>query len=222
MKRIFLATAAVIWGLFFTSCGTGGLSSKAMTGAEFESLKPSDNAVFQKYSANKSATYATNWTRGLDLSGVSWNRKQTATMISPLHFVSAAHYPRKIGQSVVLHDSQGKLVARKVVDLKRVVGADVSVGLLDRPVPSGIKYYPVPRPGQESVLVGRYAVVTEQNKRIFRHRIKMIKGNGLVMAYHLEKGLNKRLIKGDSGNPSFYLSGDRLVLLETHTGGIQR
>ncbi|MDG1671900.1 MAG: hypothetical protein P8H96_13615, partial [Akkermansiaceae bacterium] len=32
-------------------------------------------------------------------------------------------------------------------------------------------------------------------------------------------GWGKKLIKGDSGNPSFLIDGQELVLVETHTSG---
>lgn len=99
---------------------------------------------------------------------------------------------------------------------------DVAVGELNEDVPSRFKVYRLPRPSpDESLLIDRLVVVTDQNRRFFSHRIRAISGNGISFAYDKSEkpGWGKKLVSGDSGNPSFLISGRELVLLETLTTG---
>jgi len=218
MMRYTVCLGIALIVMAMSGCAVSG-GGGSLTREVFEAMKPSDNKVFKSYQIKGKSSYANNWTSGVDLTGVSWNNPKTATMVSPIHFVCAAHYSRNVGEMVVFHEKSGERVERFVVKLKKIARSDVAVGLLNRPVPRGIRYYPVPRAGQEQILIGRSALVTEQKKRLFRHQISRINGQSLSLGYQLEKGLNKRLISGDSGNPSFYISGSQLVLVETHTGG---
>ena len=64
-------------------------------------------------------------------------------------------------------------------------------------------------------------IVSDQNRNLFVHRIAGF-GNGIVAFKHQANNLHgwsKNLVVGDSGNPSFLIVGNDLVLLETHTTG---
>jgi hypothetical protein len=102
-----------------------------------------------------------------------------------------------------------------------VVG-DVAVGLLDLDVPSDLKVYALPAPRKDSSLLkGMTAVVTDQNRRIFFHEIDRAGSTSITFRHPkvAKHGWGKNLVKGDSGNPSFFISEDELVLIETHTSG---
>jgi hypothetical protein len=178
-------------------------------------------AIFKSYHADRNANMAEGWTRGMDMSGVSFNDTRTATLITPRHVVMARHYARPAAAPVVFHDRNGKRIQRKLIGFSAGAG-DVMVGLLDEPVPANYRPYPLPAAGSDtSALVGRPVIVTDQNRNLFVHLIAGA-GNGAIAFKHDKTerhGWSKNLIVGDSGNPSFVIAGNELVLVETHTTG---
>lgn len=161
------------------------------------------------------------WSRNFDLSGVSFDQKMTATLVTPRHVVMANHYRRKPGDKVVFHDRNGKRLERTLISSSRVAG-DVAVGLLDRDVPGNHRTYPLPAPRADFTnLTDQTAVVTDQNRRLFFHEIGRVNGGliGFRFPSPTRHGFAKKLISGDSGNPSFLIRGNELVLIETHTTG---
>lgn len=161
------------------------------------------------------------WSRNFDMSGVSFDQRMTATLVTRRHVVMAKHYKRKPGALVIFHNRYGKRLERKLVAVKPVAG-DIAVGLLDSDVPADFKVYPLPTPREDySHLVGRTAVVTDQHRRIYFHNVNF--ANKYAMGFRHQEpkqnGWGKKLVGGDSGNPSFLISGNELVLVETHTSG---
>ena len=177
--------------------------------------------IFKSYHADRNSSMAEGWTRGMDMSGVSFNDTRTATLITPRHVVMAKHYSRPAAAPVVFHDRNGKRIQRKLIGFEAGVG-DVMVGLLDEPVPANYRPYPLPAAGADtSSLLDRPVIVSDQNRNLFVHRIAGF-GNGIVAFKHEtdnRHGWSKNLVVGDSGNPSFLIVGNELVLLETHTTG---
>jgi len=189
----------------------------------------SNNAVFSGYRANAASNWQNNWTRRIDLSGVSWSQRQAGTAITPRHIVYAGHYPIKKNKPISFHDRQGNLHRRKIIkaiSLRRKelpVKFDVIVGLLDLPLPPEVKTYrllPL-RSDYQHTLIDVPILVTEQKRQVFINRIRRVTGRNLSMKYDKEETLwpTKPLVKGDSGHPSFILVGGEPVLVETHTGG---
>jgi hypothetical protein len=177
--------------------------------------------IFKRYSAEKDAEMMGGWSRNFDMSGVSFNERMTLTLVTRRHVVMASHYRRKAGTKVIFHNRMGKRIKRTLVQVTGVAG-DVAVGVLDSDVPRDLKVYPLPAPREDySSLVGRTAVVTDQNRRIFFHEIKRVSPTSIGLLYQdpTRHGWGKKLVKGDSGNPSFLISGGELVLIETHTFG---
>ena len=164
---------------------------------------------------------AEGWTRGMDMSGVSFDDTRTATLITPRHIVMAKHYSRPAGSPVVFHDRGGKRIVRKIINLLPAEG-DVMIGLLDEPVPANHTSYPLPDPGSDTArLVGKPVIVSDQRRALFVHLIGFV-GSGIIAFKYDESeshGWGKNLIVGDSGNPSFLIVGQQLVLVETHTSG---
>lgn len=201
-------------------CQSGG-SLPSLTPNTLPDRKESPN-IFDSYSPSDDAKLAGGWARSFDMSGVSFDDKRTATLVTPRHVVMAKHYQRPKGARVVFHDRFGKRLERKLVD-KRGVAGDIAVGLLDREVPPRFKVYPLPHPStRPEDLVGRLAAVTDQNRRIFFHRVRYASPNTVAFQYDEPSvvGWSKKLVSGDSGNPGFLPVGNDLVLLETHhTGG---
>jgi hypothetical protein len=177
--------------------------------------------LFKEYSVEGDSVLSKSWARNFDMSGVSFNQKQTCTLVTRRHVVMAKHYQRGIGSRVIFHDRNGKRLERILTARKAVIG-DVAVGLLNADVPAGYKVYALPAPREDfSNLIGRTAAVTDQNRRLFFHRIGMVTPTYVSFRHEEPKrhGWGKKLVSGDSGNPSFLISGNELVLIETHTGG---
>ncbi|MDP4645653.1 MAG: hypothetical protein NWS80_00855 [Akkermansiaceae bacterium] len=200
--------------LCLASCGGGGFQGASPT------LPPpsAPPAIFQSYDAERNAKMATGWTQGMDMSGVSFNDTRTATLITPRHVVMAKHYARPAAAPVIFHDRSGKRIQRKIIGFEAGAG-DVMVGLLDEPVPSNYHSYALPASG--STLIGRPVIVSDQKRNLFIHLVASI-SNGTIAFKHDKSeshGWSKNLVVGDSGNPSFVISGNELVLVETHTTG---
>ncbi len=177
--------------------------------------------IFKLYSIKGDAEMMEGWSRNFDMSGVSFNEKMTLTLVTRRHVVMASHYRREIGAKVVFHNRMGKRIERTLVGVTGVVG-DIAVGLLDLDVPLDLKVYALPEPRKDfSLLKGATAAVTDQNRRIFFHEIDRIGLTSISFRHPklAKHGWGKNLVKGDSGNPSFLISDDELVLIETHTSG---
>ncbi|MGJ8634398.1 MAG: hypothetical protein ACSHX7_10815 [Luteolibacter sp.] len=210
-----LAAAALIT-ITLPSCGTSSFSSTP-------TLPPAKTspAIFKNYRPDGNSSMAGGWASGMDMSGVSFNDKRTATLITPRHVVMAKHYTRPAGKPVVFHDRSGKHIERKLIGFQNL-SQDITVGLLNEPVPSNYTPYPLPSTSSDfSQLAGKPVIVTDQNKNLFVHLVSSIYG-GQISFKQDERdiyGWGKSLVTGDSGNPSFLIVGNKLVLIETHTSG---
>ena len=180
-----------------------------------------DPGIFRVYRRDADSVMAGGWSSSMDLSGVSFDKRQAATLVSRRHVVMAAHYQRAVGHRVIFHDRRGKILERTLVKTRKVHG-DVAVGLLNEPVPGNYRVYPLPVAREDaSSLIGRPVMVTDQNRRLFFHKVRTV--NRFMIAFEYDvadtHGWGKALVKGDSGNPSFLIEGKELVLAETHSTG---
>jgi hypothetical protein len=214
--RTFSLGVIAISSIAFSSCGVS-------SGGGPPVLPPSKAPpeIFDSYNPHRDSNMADGWTRGMDMSGVSFNDTRTATLITPRHVVMAKHYSRSPGDTIVFHDRSGDRITRKLTGFVPAAG-DVVVALLDEPVPSNYRSYPLPSvSGAPSALIGRPVIVSDQKRRLFVHLIAGI-GRGIIV-FKQDKsdahGWGKNLVVGDSGNPSFLIAGQELVLVETHTTG---
>jgi len=151
---------------------------------------------------------------------VSWDGTRTATMVSPIHFVMARHYKRKVGDTVVFHTSKEKKVERTIVALKELQ-PDIVVGLLNEKVP--VTSYRVLRPSDTlaAELVGSLVFLTDGERRVHVHEIASVGGLTVQFKHSdlVHKAYWETLIAGDSSNPTFVLIKGEPVLIETHTFG---
>ncbi len=200
--------------LFLLSCSTPSATDPILP------KKGASPNIFRHYQREDDSKMASGWVRGMDMSGVAFDKRQTATLVSRRHAVMADHFKRGVGQRVVFHDRNGKRLERKLIEVRKVK-ADVAVGLLDQPVLSNYKVYPLPRIADPERIVGRPVMVTDQNRRLFFHKVQRTSQWRIAFEYDKEDrhGWGKRLISGDSGNPSFLIMGKELVLVETHSTG---
>ena len=177
--------------------------------------------IFRMYRRDGDSLKSPGWSNGMDLSGVSFDRRETATLVSQRHVVMAAHFQRPVGGKVIFHDRRGKFLERTLIQCRKVYG-DVAVGLLNEPVPVAYRAYPLPAVVDDPTpLIGRPVMVTDQNRRLFFHKVRTV--NRFMIAFEHDvvdtHGWGKNLVRGDSGNPSFLIFGKELVLVETHTSG---
>lgn len=214
-KCIALAASA----LLVVGCGssTGDLS-KGELGLLPSS--PEKGALFAYYEPKGLAKWNRNWTYNVDLTGVSWNDTRTATLIDQQYVVMAAHYIRPADVPVMFHDRKGNPVERYIVQVRSLAPmADVAVGKLNLPVPGAIKSYSF-APAKE-LSPGRAVLITDQTKTLSVHQINAVSDKRISFTYHtqLDPVYRRNLIVGDSGNPSFIISGNDVKLLGTHTFG---
>lgn len=188
-----------------------------------------NNALFKNYNQRGVSRWNDGWTKRIDFSGVAWSHRQAGTAITPRHIVIAAHFPLGLDTSISFHDRSGVLHKRKVIerlslrDRPQDSRHDIMVLLLDTPLPPSVKTYRLlpPRTDYGHTLIDCPAIVTEQKRRAFIHKVRSAtRGRmGFKKNTDFPDELYKGLIKGDSGNPSFLLVGGEPVLIETHTGG---
>lgn len=208
------------WTLALAVCMASCGSSVGPGGPPILPPPSAPPAIFSSYHADRNASMAGGWTSGMDMSGVSFNDTRTATLITPRHVVMAKHYARPAAAPVVFHDRSGKHIQRKLIGFAAAAG-DVMVGLLDESVPANYCPYPLPTVLDTQALLDEPVIVSDQNRNLFVHLVAGI-GNGII-AFKYDKteshGWAKNLVVGDSGNPSFMIVGNELVLIETHTTG---
>lgn len=110
-------TIVVVASLFLISCG-------GSTGGGSPTLPPrkAPPEIFDSYLPDRDANMADGWTRGMDMSGVSFNDSRTATLITPRHVVMAKHYSRPAGAPVIFHDRGGNRIERKLIGFAPAAG----------------------------------------------------------------------------------------------------
>jgi hypothetical protein len=230
---------ALSWGLM-VHCGAadppatrpkapqaGAVTDPAFSLNSLEGLEAGDNRLFLAYDPNGEVRWNKGWPGQVDLTGVAWDSPRTATAITARHVVMAAHYSRKIDDTLVFHDHDGKRHARTLVNTVSLGGppnhTDITVGLLDRPLPDQIKTYPLLEPATDYAdrLAGGLVLVTDHERRLFIHEIMFVSTKSLRFTFSPEckESMQKSLFRGDSGNPSFLWMRGEPVFVETHTMG---
>lgn len=201
-----------------SSCSTPGDLGKGEMGLLPSS--PEKGELFSYYEPKGVSKWKANWTLALDMTGVSWNDSRTATLIDDQFVVMAAHYTRPMEVPVMFHDRSGKPVERYITAVRSLAPmADVAVGKLNLPVPGEIKKYQF-APLSE-VKPGRPVLITDQTKTVSVHQVQSIQGMMVSFAFipQIDAVYRRNLITGDSGNPTFIISGNDVKLLETHFYG---
>lgn len=176
--------------------------------------------LFKYYQPKSESAWKGNWTRNLDLTGVSWNDPRTATLIAPSFVVMAGHFVRPSNVPAMFHSKIGKPYERYITAVKAIPGTDIAVGKLNLPLPPEVRPYRFA--SLADAKIGTPVIVSDQTSTLSVHRIEAVSGSAIQLSYI--PGLNpvyqRNLIVGDSGNPSFILKKNgELLLLETHTTG---
>ncbi len=207
-----------------TACGVGrgpSLNSEVDNPSQFAFLPPQaeKGGVFAFYQPGLGAKWRGNWTSQFDLSGVSWNDPRTATLIAPSFVVMAKHFQRPWDTPVMFHDRNGGLHTRTIVNQRNLSSGDITVAKLNAPLPPSVQAYPLA--DATDAVRGRPVIITDQAQTLAVHRIAAVSGNviGLDWVPGLHPIYRRKLVFGDSGNPSFIIKRGQLYLIETHTTG---
>lgn len=195
--------------------------------------------VGKKYERNTSC-----WAYGLDLTCVSpWNsfdgHLRAGTAITRHHVVFATHYPISVGSTMRFVTMKNEVVERKLSRTSQVFKTDITLALLDEPLPDSITpALMLPRFWLEyvateynqliemntGILIKKFPTLClDQEEKAVINAVHSIVGNKEVGCCKAEGDLGRfseHIIIGDSGNPCFTIVDEKLVLLTTwNTGG---
>ena len=194
--------------------------------------------IYENYSINMFNTNqvrnADCWIADIDITCSSiWNDDpgyhygDCATLITPQHVVLAAHLGSPIGRGYIFRATNGTTTVRRLVDKLRIGSTDITVGLLESPLPA--EYTPaklLPPDYDHHLGTGRLVPVCHQNK--YRQAFVVELPDLSTWMTHGEIYMNygstsprymfKEAVWGhDSGNPCFMLAdGQRILLYATH------
>ncbi len=191
-----------------------------------------DERLFQSYTSTGTSTWADNWTRELDFSGVAWDLNQAGVLIADQYMVYARHYPRATGSQVTFTDRHGDPVVRRIATQKFLrfdhvdVRTDIMVVRLDEPVPDTVAIYRlVPSEWDPEGLIGAKVVHTYQHRVVSMSeasRFQLFDNDSEVVTTRrnadvVDAAWDRQVIPGDSGHPSFLYVDGELLLFSTHT-----
>lgn len=189
-----------------------------------------------------SASYIRNpncWAGSIDLTCVSpWNSAGTtqlcATLISPRHYICAAHAAVPVGATVRFVTTDNTTVERTVTAIVSNIGYDTCVGVLNADVPNSISFAKVlPTNFREYIPTHTEyeipVISIDQTKKALVKRILSVDYNfslspdkwlmsfgGCTAAAF--STLNENIIGGDSGHPSFLVVNGEACILTCWTG----
>lgn len=168
---------------------------------------------------------------------------RAGTLISPSHLIFASHIPLEVGKKVRFYTKAGEAVERTVTNSISIppygaLGTDITVAVLDTPVPSTITYYPILSKAEWKQAFKNEIPDEYQDKRftlpiIYLDQEKKVSvtttykkslyddANNITHGSAIETGKRKdfyeSLVGGDSGYPTFVLIGAKPVLISSHT-----
>ncbi len=180
------------------------------------------------------------WFGSRDYSAVGWstvNPRFQYALVSPRHFVYAAHNAPVGGTILRFLDKQGNLVergiaAREVIRNADGTATDLALGTLDAPVGESVGFFPVLNLPSDSAYPGTELVVFGWDARAGRSVFDgfhdgVISGTGETRLYKFlyrkngGSGDDIYLVHGDSGSPTFGLAGGAPALVGTHSAAAE-
>ena len=172
------------------------------------------------------------WAGDLDFSCMSvWNDSDkphtyTATVISRRHVLFSTHWHLGVGRQMSFLGTNGVVYARHISSVKDVVN-DISVALLNEELPPAVSDVAVlSSNAYQRILSGRHLpfVCINQDKNLLVNEIYYISypENAEVDLFHTQPSTTRRReyyqrLRGwDSSGPSYFVFGDKLVLIGLH------
>lgn len=178
------------------------------------------------------------WAKEVDFSCASpWNSAggalRAGTLISKRHFVCVKHFPFWKGVRILFVDNNGNVCPCSVEAVKALDGVDIMVGLLNAEVTPNINPAKI-LPGDYEKHIGngkglpvatfnlREELVVTEMTPIPTNRLMVIGHKLTSIPHHIRSELvkdgkraeyRKLLIRGDSGNPAFFIVGNEPILL---------
>ena len=176
------------------------------------------------------------WAAGIDFSCASpWHSgpdpsKMASTLISPRHVIMATHYKPDIGTAIRFLGTDGVLYSRTLVsDVSDTNATDMSVGLLDSPLPATVTPATFLPPDWADYIgngLNLPVVSFDQEEKLIIHEIASIHDNGAgselvgkTPGDTMRAAFSELAVPGDSGNPRFLLLENRPLLISTFHKG---
>jgi hypothetical protein len=178
------------------------------------------------------------WAKNLDVSSCSiWNSSNlghpTGTLVTPRHVIFATHYPMKGVQRLTFVSHSGETITRNLVSTKALAHVsgwvpDLSVGLLDEPIPTNAIMPAYILPAHFTNLLSATqealpAVWLNQHKEVCIWEVSPLKGRGQVVVFPPKHerfmAYSKGIVYYDSGSPVYWFIDGRPVLLTVWTQG---
>jgi hypothetical protein len=174
------------------------------------------------------------------LSGANWFQR-SGTLISPRHIISAKHFRINIlngGTPLLFVDDNNNVITRNLIAYE-LDSTDIAIGLLDKDVPSNIKFAKVLPKNYKTYLTlvdnflsssdspeKLYCVGLDQQEKAIVKRFIGIQSyvnvenipNAIIYSLHPSDTFapfTETMIAGDSGDPIFLIIDNELIFLST-------
>ncbi len=175
--------------------------------------------------------------------GYNSNFWRGGALISPQHIIFASHIMFEVGKKIRFFTKSGEMVERTLTNRIAIppfglLGSDITVGVLDAPVPNTITHYPIlsaaqwkqafkdeiPDPYEDRRFTLPIIFLDQEKKVSVSMTYKRILYDDSANFTHSaatntgkRKDFYETLVGGDSGNPTFVLVGGKPVLISSHT-----
>jgi hypothetical protein len=248
-----LTTPSRVYEQQITVSSSGSITTREITGnttgslrahliAQTDTRAASYSAIAERaglYSAiSPGVSYTRNtqcWVSGVNMTPVAaWNSETAAyghswrgqTLVSPRHYIGAAHWPVSVGTTLHFITSANAVVARTVTARQIIAGTDIIVGLLDSDVPGTIAFARV-LPAAWSAklptlsLFAYPCVSVDQGQRVWIRELAYLGSSVMCQSPMVlsRRSFYKDAVSGDSGSPCFLIVNNSMVLLCTWLSG---
>lgn len=176
------------------------------------------------------------WANSLSFSANStwnseWNNKRTGTLITPIHFIQAEHFPINSNKKIYFCGESGTIYERIVVNSIKIYDpetgnkTDISVGLLNEPVPEYDFVFPkvLPNNYKNYLHDGECLpiICLDQEKKAIVRELTGLHSHGENTSHKTPTDItlsnySETIVGGDSGNPLFLMFDNELILLAVH------